>query len=202
LDTSCVILAGGKSLRLGYDKVLEEINSKSLLERAISRVEPLCKDIIVVTAEKRALPQLSSHSRLKIVADIFPGKGSLGGIYTGLVTSDLFYNLVIACDMPFLTQPLLSYMIGVSNGFDFVIPRVKNLFEPLHAVYSQNCIAPLESMLKRDRKVIIELFDFVKVKYVEDEEVGRFDPQHLSFFNINTKEDLELARKLARGDSG
>ena len=189
-------------MRLGYDKVLEEINNRSLLERAISRVEPLCKDIIIVTAEERALPQLSSRSKLKIVADVFPGKGSLGGIYTGLVKSDLFYNLVIACDMPFLNQPLLSYMIGVSNGFDFVIPRVNNLFEPLHAIYSKNCVAPMESMLKQNRKVIIELFNYVKVRYVEDDEIGRFDPQHLSFFNINTKEDLELARTLAQGDNG
>ena len=102
--------------------------------------------------------------------------------------------------MPFLNQPLLRYMIEVSDGFDFVLPRINNLFEPLHAVYSKNCVAPIEFILQQGRKVIIELFDFVKVRYVEAEEVDRFDPQHLSFFNINTKEDLELARKIARGD--
>jgi molybdopterin-guanine dinucleotide biosynthesis protein A len=74
------------------------------------------------------------------------------------------------------------------------------LFEPLHAVYSKNCIAPIEFILKQGRKVIIELFNFVKVRYVEADEVERFDPQHLSFFNINTEEDLELARKIARGE--
>jgi len=200
LNTGCIILAGGKSLRLGYDKVLEKIGKRSLLEQVISRIDSLSKDIIVVTAEERTFPQLASHPKLKIVTDIFPGKGSLGGIYTGLVTSDSFYNLVIASDMPFLNQPLLRYMIEVSDGFDFVLPRVNNLFEPLHAVYSKNCVAPMELILKEGRKVIIELFDFVKVRYVEAEEVDRFDPQHLSFFNINTKEDLKLARKIARGE--
>ena len=102
--------------------------------------------------------------------------------------------------MPFLNQALLSYMIEVSDGFDFVLPHINNQFEPLHAVYSKNCIAPIEFILKQGRKVIIELFNFVKVRYIEAEEVDRFDPQHLSFFNINTKEDLELARKIARGD--
>jgi molybdopterin-guanine dinucleotide biosynthesis protein A len=200
LDTSCIILAGGKSLRLGYDKVLEKVGDRSLLEQVISCIDPLSREIIIVTAEERTFPQLASHPKLKIVSDIFPGKGSLGGIYTGLVTSDSFYNLVIASDMPFLNQPLLRYMIEVSDGFDFVLPRINNLFEPLHAVYSKNCVAPIEFILKQGRKVIIELFNFVKVRYVEAEEVDRFDPQHLSFFNINTQEDLELARKMARGE--
>jgi molybdopterin-guanine dinucleotide biosynthesis protein A len=200
LDTSCIILAGGKSLRLGYDKVLEKVGDRSLLEQVISRIDSFSREIIIVTAEERTFPQLASHPKLKIVSDIFPGKGSLGGIYTGLVTSDLFYNLVIAADMPFLNQPLLRYMIEVSDGFDFVLPRINNLFEPLHAVYSKNCVAPIEFILKQGRKVIIELFNFVKVRYVEAEEVDKFDPQHLSFFNINTQEDLELAKKIARGE--
>lgn len=201
METSCIILAGGKSLRLGHDKILESVGKGSLLEQVVSRIDSLARDIIVVTGEERTFPQLAGHPKLKIVTDIFPGKGSLGGIYTGLVTSGSFYNLVVASDMPFLNQPLLSYMIEVSDGFDFVLPRAGNLFEPLHAVYSRNCIAPIESILKQGRRVIIELFDHVKVRYVEAEEIERFDPQHLSFFNINTKEDLELARKMAGGDS-
>jgi molybdopterin-guanine dinucleotide biosynthesis protein A len=201
LDTSCVILAGGKSLRLGHDKVLEKVGNQSLLERVISPVDSISREIIIVTADERTFPQLAYCKNVKVVPDIFPGKGSLGGIYTGLVTSDSFYNLVLACDMPFLNQPLLSYMIEISDGFDFVIPRVNNLFEPLHAVYSKNCVAPIEFIIKQGRKVIIELFNFVKVRYVEAEEIDRFDPQHLSFLNINTEDDLELARRIARGDS-
>jgi len=201
LDTSCIILAGGKSLRLGHDKILENVGNKSLLEQVISRIESFSREIIIVTAEERSFPQLVCQPNLQVVSDIFPGKGSLGGIYTGLVTSDSFYNLVIASDMPFLNQTLLGYMIEVSDGFDFVLPRIDNLFEPLHAIYSKNCVAPAEFILKQGRKVIIELFDFVKVRYVEAEEIDRYDPQHLSFFNINTKKDLELARKIARGDN-
>jgi molybdopterin-guanine dinucleotide biosynthesis protein A len=201
LDISCVILAGGKSLRLGHDKVLQKVGNRSLLEQVISRIDSLSREIIIVTAEERIFSQYVDYPKLKVVSDIFPGKGSLGGIHTGLVTSDSFYNLIIACDMPFLNQPLLRYMIEVSEGFDFVLPRINNLYEPLHAVYSKNCVGPAELMLKQGRKIIIELFDFVKVRYVEAEEVDRFDPQHLSFFNVNTKEDLKLARKIARGDN-
>jgi molybdopterin-guanine dinucleotide biosynthesis protein A len=99
--------------------------------------------------------------------------------------------------MPFLNESLLHYMIEVSDGFDFVLPRVNNYYEPLHAVYSKNCIGPIETIFNQGKKVIIELFNYVKIRYIEAEEIERYDPQHLSFFNINTKEDLETARKIA-----
>jgi molybdopterin-guanine dinucleotide biosynthesis protein A len=196
---SCIILAGGKSVRLGHDKILEKVGNSSLLERAISRVDSMVSEIIIVTADERSFPQLESHRKIRKVSDIYPGKGSLGGIYTGLITSNSFYNLVVAADMPFLNPPLLRHIFQVSDGFDLVLPRINTFFEPLHAVYSSNCIEPAELIIKQGRKVIIELFDYVKVRCVEAEEIDRFDPQHLSFFNINTKDDLELARKIAQG---
>jgi molybdopterin-guanine dinucleotide biosynthesis protein A len=199
LDISGIILAGGKSLRLGHDKVLEKVGNTSLLEQVISRIDPLCKDIIIVTAKERNFAQLANHPKAHVVPDILPNQGSLGGIYTGLVKSNSFYNLVVAADMPFLNVPLLRYMIEVCDGFDFVLPHINKWFEPLHAVYSGNCTAAIEDMLKRGRKVIIELFDYVKVRFIEAEEVDRFDPKHLSFFNINTTDDLELARKINGG---
>ena len=199
MDTSCIILAGGKSVRLGHDKILEKVGSSSLLEKVISRTDSLSKEIIIVTAEERTFPQLTGRPKIQIVSDIFPGIGSLGGIYTGLVTSNSHYNLVVAADMPFLSQPLLRYMIEVSDGFDFVLPRINTFFEPLHAIYSKKCSEPIESLIKKGRKVIIDLFDYVKVKYIEAEEIDIFDPQHLSFFNINTKDDLERAKRIAKG---
>jgi molybdopterin-guanine dinucleotide biosynthesis protein A len=197
LDISGIILAGGKSLRLGHDKVLEKIGDKSLLEQVVSRIDPFCKNIIIVTAYERAFTSLEENKKVKIVSDIYPGQGSLGGIYTGLVESNSRYNLVVAADMPFLNESLLRYMIEIADGYDFVLPRIGNFFEPLHAIYSQNCIAPIKSILEQGKKVIIELFKYVKVKYVETEEIDRFDPKHLSFFNINTVEELELAREIA-----
>jgi molybdopterin-guanine dinucleotide biosynthesis protein A len=199
LEISGIVLAGGKSLRLGHDKVLEKIGDTTLLERVVSHIDPFSKNIVIVTANERTFAPLTKHLKVKIVPDILPGQGSLGGIYTGLVTSGSFYNLVVAADMPFLNGPLLRYMIEKSEGYDFVLPRVNDLFEPLHAVYSRNCIEPIKKLLEQGKKAIIELFKYVKVRYIETEEVERFDPKHLSFFNINTREDLELAREIARG---
>jgi len=201
LDINGIILAGGKSLRLGHDKVLEKIGDKSLIERVVYHLDPFSKNIIIVTAQERTFASLSTNPKIKTVSDILPGQGSLGGIYTGLAKSSSFYNLVVAADMPFLNESLLRYMIEKADGYDFVLPRVNGLFEPLHAVYSKNCIAPIKSILKQGKKVIIELFNYVKVRYIETEEVDRFDPKHLSFFNINTREELELAREIA-GEAG
>ena len=200
MDINCIILAGGKSKRFGHDKVLEKIGNTNLLEQVISRIDPLSKEIIIVTAKERSFVQLANHPKVKIVTDIFPGQGSLGGIYTGLVTSKSFYNLVVAADMPFLNVSLLRYMIKVADGYDFILPKINNWYQPLHAIYSRNCISPIEAILEQGKKVIVELFNYVKIRYVEAGEVDKFDPQHLSFFNINTIEDMERAKKISGGD--
>jgi molybdopterin-guanine dinucleotide biosynthesis protein A len=199
LDISCIILAGGKSIRFGHDKVLERIGNTSLLEQVISHIDSISKDIIIVTAKERTFAQLANHPKVKIVTDIFPGQGSLGGIYTGLTKSESFYNLVVAADMPFLNESLLRYMIKVADGYDFILPHVNSWYEPLHAIYSKNCISPIKTILDQGKKVIVELFNYVKVRYVEAKEIDQFDPKHLSFFNINTREDLERAKKITGG---
>lgn len=197
MDISCIVLAGGKGLRLGRNKALETISGTGLLQRVIFQLGFLNSDIIVVAAAKQSLPGLTSPSRLRIVTDTYPAKGPLVGIYTGLTTSETFYNLVVACDMPFLNRDLLQYMTQVMDDFDLVLPRLGEMVEPLHAVYSKNCLAPVESLLKEGNLTIYHLFPLVKVRYIEAEEIDRFDPQRLSFFNINTETDLDKAKKLA-----
>ena len=103
--------------------------------------------------------------------------------------------------MPFLNTALLRYMISRSTGFDVVIPRIDDDIEPLHAIYSRNCARLIEEQLRRDDLRIRGFFDSVKIRYIEKEEIERFDPEHLSFFNINTEADLEKARILAEKEA-
>jgi len=198
LEISGIILAGGKGLRLGRDKALETINGRDLLHRVVSRLSFLESDIVIVATEKQCLSWFGDYPGVKIVTDIYPDKGPLGGIYTGLVTSDTRYNLVVACDMPFLSQPLLGYMVQLSANFDLVIPRWNGLVEPLHAVYSKDSLAAMESTLKQGILSVTKLLSLVRVRYVEAEEIERFDPKHLSFFNVNTEADLAMAKEIAR----
>jgi len=105
--------------------------------------------------------------------------------------------IVVGCDTPFLSTGLLEYMTQTSPTFDIAVPRIKDKVEPLCAVYSKNCLAPIQDLLERNELQIIKLFSMVKVKYVGEDEIDSFDPEHLSFFNINSQDDLTRARRLA-----
>jgi len=196
LKISCIALAGGKSTRLGRNKLTEIVGDKTLFFRVISNLALFESEIIVVTSDPSNIPQDIDNPKITIIKDIFPDKGSLGGIYTGLAASKTFYNLVVAGDMPFLNHELLSYFVSQAEGYDLVAFNKDNKFEPLHAVYSKNCIAPLENMLQQVNVRIIELLKLVRTRMISQEEIDRIDPGHLSFFNINTDGDLKTAREL------
>ena len=191
-----IVLAGGRSLRLGHDKRSVTICGESLVQRILSRLAPLSSKATVVLSQEEMKPFWSLPG-VDVVSDLYPDKGVLGGIYTGLVLSTDSYNLVVGCDMPFLNVELLRYMTELCPGFDVVVPRVGRNVEPLHAIYSKNCIDPISELLKQGNLQISNLFHSAKVRYVEQDEIDKFDPEHLSFFNINTKADLEKAKELA-----
>jgi molybdopterin-guanine dinucleotide biosynthesis protein A len=193
---TAIILAGGKSSRLGRSKALQVIEGKNLIQWVIDRLATLSTEIIIATAHGEAIP-CSSAVRTKTVADIYPGKGPLVGIYSGLIASSSSRAIVVGCDTPFLSVSLLEYMTQICSTFDVIVPRINNKLEPLCAVYSKNCSSPIQSLLEQDELRIRKLFSMVKVKYVKEDEINRFDPEHLSFFNINSQADLDRARKLA-----
>jgi molybdenum cofactor guanylyltransferase len=203
LDVSCIILAGGRSKRLGRNKVTETIGNLSLLETVISRLSEFKCEIIIVTAHDSTIPRLTQYSSLKIVEDIYPGKGTLGGIYSGLLAASTYQNIVVACDMPFLSVKLLRYMAGLASEFDVVVPRTREgILEPLHAIYSRHCIEPIDFLIKQNRLSVLELYPMVKVKYIEAVEIESVDPQNLIFFNINTEADLITGRKISQSQKG
>ena len=201
MKISCIALASGKSTRLGRNKLTEIIGDKTLFSRVISNLAIFESEMIVVTSDPSNIPQDIDYPKITIIKDIFPNKGSLGGIYTGLAASKTFYNLVVAGDTPFLNHELLSYFVSQAEGYDLVAFNKDNKFEPLHAVYSKNCIAPLENMLQQVNVRIIELLKLVRTRMISQEEIDRIDPGHLSFFNINTDGDLKTARELVGNTS-
>ena len=197
LNVTGIVLAGGKGQRLGcLNKASEVINNKPLLGRVVSSLDFLSSIVIVTSNSKQVIPQFETTLPVRKVVDFYPDKGPLGGIYSGLENSQSTRNLVVACDMPFLNQNLLKYLIEISDKFDVVVPRSGECLEPLHAVYSKSCINPIKQLLKEGNLNIRRLFDMVKVRYVTLEEIERFDSKHLSFFNINTVQDLNLAKTI------
>jgi molybdopterin-guanine dinucleotide biosynthesis protein A len=166
-------------------------------------LRPLCEDIIIAgeLGSSDALPGI------RVVGDVHVGAGALGGIHSGLSASQTPYCLVVACDMPFLSASLLRYMIGKIDPCDhgapdIVIPRVNGYTEPLHALYSRRCLKPIEEFIEQGGGRIIDFFSRVRVRYVGAEEVDRFDPQHRSFFNVNTPDDWLRAQNWALEEIG
>lgn len=194
IPISSIILAGGQSARLGKDKAFLEVKGQFLIERIIDRLGQVGEEIIIVANEADRYHQFEAI----VVSDVYPGKGALGGIFSGLNRATSHHSLVVACDMPFLNVSLLRYMQGLAAPYDVVIPRMGRLTEALHSIYSQDCLPFIEKQLQAGGLRIVHFFPHVRVRYVEQEETEIFDPEHLSFSNINSEADLERARETWR----
>jgi molybdenum cofactor guanylyltransferase len=216
-----IILAGGTSRRMRRDKAFIDFDGTPLIARVLERVQPLCSETMIVANDQGAYAQFG----VEVIGDVYPGKGSLGGLYSGLLAARESYVLAVACDMPFLNAALLQYLISLAPSFDVVIPRAHDPsgkvsrsargerpadparnprrllakqvdLHPMHAVYSKTCLPTIQARLSADDLRLIGFLEDVRVRVVEPAEIDRFDPQHLSFFNANTPEDLAVARSL------
>ncbi len=190
---TALVLAGGRSRRLGTDKASLDWGGRTLLAATVEKMAAISDDVIIVGN----VGQAHTYPGTRLVRDVYPGKGSLGGIYSGLLVARDFHSFVVACDMPFLNPGLLSYMAGLASGYDVVIPRLGGHVEPLHAIYSKNCLGPMLGLLQKGDLKIIDFFGQVRIRHVEKGEIQGFDPSGLAFFNINTRADLERAKALS-----
>ena len=196
MKVTAIVLAGGKSLRLGRNKALETIQGKRLLEHVVDRLRPLASQLLIVTSEAQL--NLPLPDQAKILVDIYADKGPLAGIYTGLLASKYSRSIVVGCDMPFLNTELLRFMAELSHGFDPVVPRLsQTMVEPLHAVYAKSCLDKIKAQLEHNQLEACTLLNTLHIRYIEREECQRFDPQLLSFLNVNNQSDLDQATGLA-----
>ena len=194
---SGVVLAGGQSRRLGRDKAVELLGGQPIIRRVLERVAALTSENIVVVADQARGDALPLRQDTRVAVDLHPGMGSLGGIFTGLAAAENEWAMVAACDMPFLNAGLMAYLLSLREGSDVVAPVVEGRPEPTHALYSKECLPFIEERLRAEELKITGFYGGVRVRYVEEEEIRRFDPELLSFFNVNSPQDLERARKLA-----
>jgi molybdopterin-guanine dinucleotide biosynthesis protein A len=202
MHASAVVVAGGQSRRLGQDKRrlrLWGANGPTLLEHTIGLVGSLCREVVVVLNDPAEWPELAVQS----VGDVYADGGALGGIYAGLQAVRNDYALVVACDMPLLNAALLAAMLARPRDYDALVPRsprpgaARNTLdvEPLHAIYSRRCLAPMQAALESGRRQIAAFFPDIRVAYVEPDEIRRYDSEGLSFLNVNTVEQMADAQQ-------
>ncbi len=191
-QVNAIILCGGRSSRMGFDKAFLRLGGKTLVERQVEFLKERFGKFILVTNSPW---QYKAMSRVKIVTDIVPGLGPMGGLYTGLKNSDSEYNFVTACDLPFISQDLASYMAGsIKQGFQAVIPHHQGKYQPLYAVYSRSCLGKISEALAAGKLKLARLLSEFKVKKVAGNELLRFGDPDVFFRNINTPQDLRLLK--------
>ncbi len=207
---TAIILSGGKSSRLGKDKAFVKVKAVTIFERQLNVLKKIFRKIIIVTDNpqkfrpykdfiRKVCKNISreySLEEINIIKDILPERGPLCGILSGLIKSRSRHNFVIACDMPFLNENLIRYMIKKKDGFDVVIPRIYRKFHPLFGVYSKSCIPGIKKLIKSDELRIRNIFGLVKCRFVAKKEIEKFDKNLLSLVNINTGKDYNSYNRM------
>jgi len=191
-DVTGVILAGGKSLRYGRNKALVTIDGIPLIERAINVMRSLFTHLILITNT----PDEYTHLKLPMHEDLIKGLGPLGGIFTALMTIRNQAGFFVACDMPHLNRELIHHMVEVRYDFDAVVPRTQEGTEALHALYGKRCLPSIKHLIDSSQYQIFRFFPKVSVRYVDENEIRRFDPQLESFFNINKPDAIKNVGKM------
>jgi len=194
---SAIILAGGKNTRIGKEKAFIQLPSgETIIGNTLNILRKIFPEIIIVTNRKEVYSKLN----VQVVEDLIKESGPLGGIFTGLCYSTSNHNLVVACDMPFIQPALIRLLLDARGTYDVVIPEIDGEVEPLFALYSKNCIPVMIEHLQKRNLKIREIINKLHVKKIGTKEVNPVDPRHLSFFNINTEEDLRKAENLKMGE--
>jgi molybdopterin-guanine dinucleotide biosynthesis protein A len=202
---SAVVLAGGMSRRMGRDKALETIAGRTLLARAVDAVLEVTGDVSIVGHRDAYL-----RYGVPVIADDYPGTGPLGGIATALRHARQEFVLVVACDLPLLSVPLLRAMAAQPRGYDVLLPVTAAVArqqggavtrQTLHAIYRRTCLARFDDCLKRGERQVVSALDGLNVHELPESWLREYDPNLRSLLNTNRPADLIEARKLA-GEHG
>jgi molybdopterin-guanine dinucleotide biosynthesis protein A len=190
------IQAGGQSSRMGEDKALKTFLGRPLIQRVVERLSPIADEIIVTTNR----PADYAFLNLRLVSDLKPGRGALGGLYTAIASATHPIVAVVACDMPFASATLFeaASRIMVAEEADVVIAKSEEGLEPLHALYRRDtCLPAIEAAIDADQWKVIAWFPQVKVRVLTSEKIELLAPDNLAFWNVNTPEEFARAEELA-----
>ena len=191
-----VIQAGGESRRMGQNKALLPFLGQPLIERILERTSGLADEILVTTNN----PDDFRFLGVPLYPDLLPDRGALGGLYTALSAASHPLVGIVACDMPFLNPDLLAFEREklMETKADVVIPETGSGLEPFHAVYRRStCLEPVKSALDAGKWRVDAWFNQIKLLALTSEEMKLYDPDLVSFWNVNTPEDILRAQKMA-----
>ncbi|WP_053368444.1 molybdenum cofactor guanylyltransferase [Bacillus sp. FJAT-27245] len=196
MKAAAILLSGGKSSRMGTNKALLKINEKTNIERIRDELLKVFDEVILVTNE----PEEYRFLQLKTVTDEYPGKGPLAGIHAGLKASSFDANLVVACDMPFVSSELGEIMVKNLGHHDAVVPVIEGRQHPLFAVYQKGIAEAAETCINEGSLRLKHLFEQLDVLFLTERDLETYSNGSLEriFFNMNKPEEYELAVQQAK----
>ncbi len=189
------ILAGGRARRFGgRDKSALSVGPVSILDRQLAALSGLADRVVIVAGTTRSF----RGSRVPVIRDRLQNAGALGGLYTALATAQSDHVLVLACDLPFVTAPLLAGLAArASEGWDAVVPRSRDGRQPLCAVYARRLAPLVRARIAAGHLKVADVLDEVRTLEIGPSELATFDPDGRLFFNVNTPDDLARASRLS-----
>ena len=199
--TSSIILAGGRSSRMGSDKALLPLPGNeqiSFVEHLASVLAPIGSEVLLVVRDETQALAYASLRNVRIVIDQIPDYGPLMGLYSGLsaMHSTSMYALVMAVDMPFVQPALLTYLLAQAQGDSMLVPVVEDTPQVLLAVYPRTILPTIEALLRQGRRDPRSLLKAAPVRYVDETQLRAVDPQLRSFMNVNTPDELRTIKSL------
>lgn len=187
MPTTGIILAGGKSSRMGTNKALIELSGKKLIEIIYEKIRYSVLEVLIISNS----PEDYKNLGLKVFKDIYPGLGPLSGIHSGLFNSNTEKNFIISCDLPLISKDAVEYITNYKSNKDAVIYKKGNRLQYLCGVYKKSCLSALNiSLISRELKVQ----EFINKIDAEILDADRFSEE--IFFNLNNKEDYENLIKM------
>lgn len=193
IEATGVILAGGKSSRMKFNKAFAEISGQPVINLIIGKFAGLFAETIIISNE----PELFTHFGLPVFTDIYPRMGPVSGIHSGLYHASYDKAFILGCDVPFINMKLVEYMADNLGDYDSVVPEIDTYLQPLAAVYSRRCLPVLTACLEGDRVKLIRIFEELNALVMGRDELERFGNVEEIFLNLNDIETLDLAIKIA-----
>lgn len=185
---TAIILAGGKSSRMGFDKQFLKIDQRRLMDSLINKLKKEFNEIIIVTNKPEYYIGLSH----KIITDKLKESGPIVGIHAGLLESSSKYPFVVACDMPNINMEYVKYMKTFihDESLDGCVTNFMDWIEPFSSFYSRDLVEDIEKHIDGGRRSIHSMLKSLNIKYISEEDARRFSPNWDMFLNLNTREDL------------
>jgi len=187
-DITGIILSGGRNTRMGVNKAFLEIGPSRMMDQTLDIFRRLFSEILIVTNDPLSYLEFDDAA---VVTDIYKGKGPLGGIYTGLFYAKNPLAFACPCDMPFLNEDFIAYMISRAGKHDIIVPELPQGYQPLHAIYSRSCLPSIKRLLLMDKLKITGFYRDMRVLTIGEEQIRPFNPDGRLFSNLNTPEDVE-----------